>query len=85
MSFPPSYFLSKKTLDLFLRFLFYIFRNNTEIVSNLLNNIFNKPENAAQIVVKYTAIKLVGELAKWVDNNPQILGMMIILLGRLYY
>jgi hypothetical protein len=36
--------------------------------------VFNKPESPAHIVVKYTAIKLIGELAQWIDKNPKILG-----------
>ncbi|CAB3980536.1 transportin-3-like isoform X2 [Paramuricea clavata] len=53
---------------------------NPEIVTTLFNLVFNKPESPAHIVVKYTAIKLIGELAQWIDKNPKILDLVLQIL-----
>ena len=53
----------------------FIPRSNSDEVTTLFNLVFNKVEKPAHIAVKYTAIKVIGELAKWIDTNPGILGM----------
>ena len=50
------------------------FSEKPEVVVALFDLLFNK-ENSANIVVKFTAIKLIGELGNWTDKNPNILGM----------
>ncbi|XP_046845172.1 transportin-3-like [Xenia sp. Carnegie-2017] len=51
--------------------------NNLDTVATLINLIFNKPDIPSHVVVKYTAIRLIGELAAWIDKNPRVLDLVL--------
>ena len=53
---------------------------NSEAVTTFFNLMFNKPEGSTHVVIKYTAISLIGELAQWIDNNPKILDLVLHIL-----
>ena len=52
-------------------------REKPDIVVSLFDALFNKPNNSTHVAVKYTAVKLIGELGDWIDKNPTILGKFV--------
>ncbi|XP_028408410.1 transportin-3-like [Dendronephthya gigantea] len=51
----------------------------SEVVIALFDLLFNK-DNSANIVVKFTAIKLIGELGGWTNKNPNVLDLFLHIL-----
>ena len=44
-----------------------------EVVGHFLPVVLNLPSNC-HVAVRHTSIKLVGELAEWIEKHPEYLG-----------
>ena len=51
----------------------FVFRNEEEIVPQVLQAVLNLPENT-HIALRYTSTQLVGELGEWIGKHPDTLG-----------
>ena len=52
----------------------FCFRRESEVVGHFLPMVLNLP-STCHVAVRHSSIKLVGELADWIHEHPQYIGM----------
>lgn len=66
------------TRPLYIAVLFF---SNSEVVGHFLPVMLNLP-SSCHAAVRHSSIKLVGELAEWIEKHPQYLGKYIVSLEQ---
>lgn len=56
-----------------LQFGYYLCYRDFEVVGHFLPVVLNLP-SSCHVAVRHTSIKLVGELADWIEKHPEYLG-----------
>ena len=66
--------LSISRLARLLNHIVVFFCRDFEVVGHFLPVVLNLP-SSCHVAVRHTSIKVVGELAEWIEKHPDYLGM----------